>query len=1625
MNERDLFLSALEIEDSAARKAHLQSACAGNAELLSRVESLLASHEGASRFLQTPVGEQLGDDPTGETAATLVVGTGSTHDESASGEARSVIEFSPNQERVNMADETPLGYLEPSTKPGSLGRLAHYEILEVVGHGAFGTVLRAFDEKLQRVVAIKVMAPELAATSPARKRFIREAQASAQIRHENVVSVYSVEEKPIPYLVMEYIPGLTLQQRLDERGPLDVPTVLRLGTQIAEGLAAAHAKELIHRDIKPGNILLESGMRDRVKITDFGLARAADDASMTQSGTIAGTPMYMAPEQALGHKLDQRADLFSFGSVLYQMASGRPPFRAASTLAVLKRLTEETPRPIQEIIPETPTWLCDIITKLHARNPNERYQSAREIADVLANCEAQLKEHSRLKDLSLIPRAKAQPAGWWKWVAVAAVALPLLAIGLYAVTRPGSQPKVAGNGTIKPPTPDPIKPASALTPNQVTKQGVPESDGWVQLFNGKDLTGWKPHPLAPGDWCVEDGAIVGRGGISLLLSESGDYANFHLRAEVKINATGDSGICFRLPHQGRPDNLPAQSEITGGYEAQIAVRSNYPVHTGSVMISVDPARAPLVHKAPLMLHRPDQWFVLEVIAEGDRIQTSVNGKPAADYRDDQQRFSRGRLALHTWGANITFVQFRKIEIKELPASSPEVPKRAADFLAFIQGTWQREAVIVEPKLPPNDARSAGQLTFDAVANGKVMRGHSVDEHGRSTSLTLHFYDEASDRLKSWSFSAEDGATASNFGVYDAASRSFLWEEPLPDGVTSLHHMDFVDANTVRSKIYDRDAAGKTVYESRVTFTRTSTPPAVPMSAIDPKRPDEMKVLDRLAGEWRNEITVAIPGTTDPPKKEVLRTKARSILGGRLIETIDTNETTNSSDYSLLWYDVAAKRYRLTAFLGNGQVIDFSGTWDETTQTLALTEPNGVRFGHMIFKSDDLYELRRAARNPAGNIVFDATGVARRVNPLPPTYKNSLGMEFVIVPKGKSWLGGGNDRLGDKEVEIPADFYLGKYEVTQEEWEKVMGENPCHFSRNGEGKDAVKDITDADLKRFPVENVSWDQCQIFVAKLNEREKESGWVYRLPKEAEWEYACRGGPMAVKVDSAFDFYFAKPKKPLLPDQANFEYGKGLKRTCKVGLYEPNSLGLYDMHGNVWEWCDDTEQGANGASHRVNRGGGWNCEPESCRAARRHPFGGVSPPSDRHSVLGLRLARVPAGAPSAESKALPVAVAPFVILARDAAAEQKFASLAQAVAAAKERETIEIRGNGPFPTDPVVLSKTLTLRAGEGYRPVLIHTQAGSLLWAKAPLTLEGLEIHSFGNKHKVKESQVALVQTTQQPLRIAHCRIVVTGELVAIQTYASPLLEVMSSEIFSQDHNSIDLGLADKVKLVVKNCTLAGRGAIALYQNGKPCQDAEIEFTGNTFVAAEWFAWSHRFFHEPMGAGNEAFRSLSIKAVGNVFQCRRSFAGVIHADAENPFRSAALCDWYRAHVAWEGRDNLYAVQGLYLICHEGDKAPEKQWNALKDWNEFWKVEKGSGMEGTPLFAGGDLVERAGQDPMKLAAADFRLKQGSPGAGSGPDGENLGADVGLVGPGDAYEKWKATPGYQDWLKQNPASGL
>ncbi|HEX3148211.1 MAG TPA: serine/threonine-protein kinase [Gemmataceae bacterium] len=332
-------------------------------------------------------------------------------------------------------DDMSLEFLSSPTRPESLGRLAHYDITEVVGRGGMGIVFKAHDESLQRTVAIKVMAPHLAQSPTARKRFLREARAAAAVRDEHIIDIHAVAEaNGLPFLVMEYVAGESLQQRLDRTGPLTLQEILRIGIQTATGLAAAHARGLIHRDIKPANILLQNRV-ERVKITDFGLARAADDVCLTRPDAVSGTPEFMAPEQATGGIVDARSDLFSLGSVLYAMCTGQAPFDAPGHLAVMKRVCEESPRSMCAINPAVPAWLADVVAKLHAKKPNERFSSAKEVVDLLG------RHRDRLQQPGITIEA-ARPARKHRWWTAAAVLLlmcgSLVVAEATGVTRLGS-----------------------------------------------------------------------------------------------------------------------------------------------------------------------------------------------------------------------------------------------------------------------------------------------------------------------------------------------------------------------------------------------------------------------------------------------------------------------------------------------------------------------------------------------------------------------------------------------------------------------------------------------------------------------------------------------------------------------------------------------------------------------------------------------------------------------------------------------------------------------------------------------------------------------------------------------------------------------------------------------------------------------------------------------------------------------------------------------------------------------------------------------------------------------------------------------------------------------------------
>ena len=295
-------------------------------------------------------------------------------------------------------DDSAMPRLAPATVPGELGRFGKYRIQKELGRGGMGAVYLAFDERLQRKVALKVMLPKAAANETAKERFLREARAAAQISSDHVVTIHEAEEiDGIPYIALQFLQGYPLDEYLKKKGNPTIPQTLRIGAETALGLAKAHKLGLVHRDIKPGNLWLEAPT-GRVKILDFGLAKpvvGTDGEELTGSGAILGTPAYMAPEQGLGKPVDGRADLFSLGCVLYRLCTGKLPFERPTMMAVLTAIAIEEPTPVRELNPAVPESLADLIRRLMAKNPDHRPASALVVAKELDQISASLKNDSK------------------------------------------------------------------------------------------------------------------------------------------------------------------------------------------------------------------------------------------------------------------------------------------------------------------------------------------------------------------------------------------------------------------------------------------------------------------------------------------------------------------------------------------------------------------------------------------------------------------------------------------------------------------------------------------------------------------------------------------------------------------------------------------------------------------------------------------------------------------------------------------------------------------------------------------------------------------------------------------------------------------------------------------------------------------------------------------------------------------------------------------------------------------------------------------------------------------------------------------------------------------------------
>ena len=266
--------------------------------------------------------------------------------------------------------------------------MGEFEIVELIGVGGMGKVYLARQTSLGRQVAVKVLPKQIMQEEAAIERFRREAMLAAQLTHPNIAQVYTIgTQGDVHYVAMELIRGGDVATMLKERGRIPVAEAAPIIRQALLGVASAHAEGIIHRDLKPQNLMITA--HGVVKVTDFGLARAvASDSSLTASGAVLGTPLYMSPEQAEGKKVDARTDIYALGATFYHMVCGRPPFQGETPLStLLKHLTEPLPSP-RELDPDLPEPLCDIISKMMGKQLEERYQSCEEVlADLEACCE--------------------------------------------------------------------------------------------------------------------------------------------------------------------------------------------------------------------------------------------------------------------------------------------------------------------------------------------------------------------------------------------------------------------------------------------------------------------------------------------------------------------------------------------------------------------------------------------------------------------------------------------------------------------------------------------------------------------------------------------------------------------------------------------------------------------------------------------------------------------------------------------------------------------------------------------------------------------------------------------------------------------------------------------------------------------------------------------------------------------------------------------------------------------------------------------------------------------------------------------------------------------------------------
>jgi formylglycine-generating enzyme required for sulfatase activity len=1187
-----------------------------------------------------------------------------------------------------------------STHPPGLAEHPDYDIKRELGRGGMGVVYLAHNKLMGRDEVLKVVSGQLVDRPVVLDRFLREIRSAAKMHHTNIVTAYSaIRAGESIVFAMEYVEGYDLAQLVKGNGPLPVAHACNFVHQAALGLQYAHEQGMVHRDIKPSNLILaRQRKKPVVKVLDFGLAKVAiegqGDTGLTREGQMLGTPDYIAPEQIRNaQSADIRADIYSLGCTLYYLLAGRAPFHGAALWDLYQAHFSMDASPLNLVRPEVPVELAALVAKMMAKDPERRFQQPKEVAQALEPFfkKGNVTVGGTRADISQMGVPETQQAE------EGAVSIPTRPGAELAPARAGirpeqsARPEPASESSVdlkktesspaaapavalkrRPPWLWPAAAASILllalvaawaagvfkvktASGVIVVENVPP-DAVVEIDGGKvTITPSEGQPVRieqpPGKYFVR----VKRGGDELLGESVMIASGEQLKLRVRLEPLADAG----------------RTKVAGedGFKVQ-----------GQKVIVESGARKPLmVQLEPLETPQPGKDIDIKPSDARPNPSTSGSSKYLAPREtlvgERDRRAAEAALAL---GGSVTIHvngQEQAIEPgNSLPAGTFQLTRVRLDDQANLTDAglepFARLTNLFEFRLGKSPlVKEGGVVHFRNLPRLEELwlNGSSVTDSGLEHLRTLpglkvlHLNGTAVsdaglvplealrqlDTLGLWATRVTDAGLvhvqqltqlrALNLGATQVTDAGLVHLEPLTQlNFLSLEHTRVTDAGLVHlrglTKLRDlRFSAAQVSGTGLVHLQNLRELGLVALSGmhVTDATLGHLASFPQLRYLWvgnarvTDEGLVHLQGLAHLIDLGLVKTQVTD-AGLVHLQHLAELKRLNLKETNV----TAAGLERLQKSLPACQILA-DPVAPQTSDGSSLAGPGNAAAATAETQAGKTDAYEHVGKGPARPGAKNASR-----SPSPGSITNSVGIKLVLIPSGEFLMGSpDSDRDAQPDEKPPhpvrfnRSFRLGATEVTQGQYRAVTGENPS--SRKADRSDDL-----------PVENVSWVSAIAFCNKLSAKEGlppyyESktgeplgGDGYRLPTEAEWEYACR-------ARSRFKFSFGDDETTVR-DHGWFTGNFTGDWTHAVGQKLPNAFGLYDMHGNVWEWCWDKYDGRNYANEsvdnrvrhaksadRVSRGGCWNDAPHLLRAAYRGgPWRG-----DRAGTQGFRVARGESG--------------------------------------------------------------------------------------------------------------------------------------------------------------------------------------------------------------------------------------------------------------------------------------------------------------------------------------------------------------------------------------------------------------